>query len=124
VTIKRVIGAVLILFAVYFPVAIYLKYSYVPTEPAKFQRLSGHSFLMKQADNPSADSPDNPTRSTLVLYEDGKPLGPAHSSHQDIRDIGLGRFSHWRDMGLIFSTSDNSDPNTNGNSYTVRIGPQ
>jgi hypothetical protein len=109
----------LVLFAVYFPIAIYLKYSYVQAEPAKFRRLTGHSFLFKLPElDSSADSSDNSTRSTLVLREDGKLLGPAHTAHSEIRDTGLGRFSHWKGLGLIFSTSDNSDPNTNGRNYS------
>jgi pectate lyase len=43
-------------------------------------------------------------------------MGPAHSFHQEIRESGRGRFSHWG-TDLLFSTSDNSDPNTNGRSY-------
>src|SRR5436853_5305763 len=50
-------------------------------------------------------------RSRLRLMEDGKPLGPAHASHDDIRSHGGGLFSHWGD-DLYFSTSDNSDPRT------------
>jgi hypothetical protein len=30
----------------------------------------------------------------------------------------MGRYSHWCD-GLIFSTSDNSDPNTNKRRYGI-----
>jgi hypothetical protein len=60
--------------------------------------------------------------SRLVLLEDGKPLGPAHQMHDVIRNKGMGRFSHWGD-GLHFSASDNSDPRTNGRSYTI-IVPQ
>jgi hypothetical protein len=56
--------------------------------------------------------------STLILCEDGRALGPAHSLHADIRTIGRGRFSHWGE-NLFFSTSDNSDPNKNGRIYTI-----
>lgn len=66
----------------------------------------------------SADDPQNPTRSTLLVFEDENPLGPAHASHEEIRTLGGGCFSHWADS-LYFSTSDNSDPNTNGKTYTV-----
>jgi hypothetical protein len=105
---------------VYFPIAIYLKSSYVPRELDRFRRLTGYSFLMSQPDlDTLADSSDNLMRSPLELYEDGKLIGPAHSAHVDIRDIGLGRFSHWQGIGLIFSTSDNSDPNTNGRRYSM-----
>jgi hypothetical protein len=58
--------------------------------------------------------------STLRLFEDGKELGPAHSPHVDIRTKGQGRWSHWGSNGLVFSTSDNSDPRTNGRKYTVK----
>ena len=44
--------------------------------------------------------------------------GPAHSQEGDIRTQGAGRFSHWGTV-VIFSASDNSDPNTNGHRYTV-----
>ena len=56
-------------------------------------------------------------RSTLELYEDGKLLGPAHASHADTRTLGGGRWSHWGAHSLWFSTSDNSDPRTNGRKY-------
>jgi SAM-dependent methyltransferase len=64
-----------------------------------------------------ADSRADPRRSTLMLYEDGRILGIAHSVHDHIKRYGKGRFSHW-DTSLYFSTSDNSDPNTNGRSYS------
>ncbi len=58
-------------------------------------------------------------RSTLILLEDDKPLGPAHSAHADIRREGKGRWSHWGARTIWFSTSDNSDPRTNGRQYKV-----
>jgi hypothetical protein len=66
---------------------------------------------------PGGDSTENPRASTLVLCEDQKQLGPAHSLHDDIRTIGRGRYSHWS-SDVIFSSSDNSDPNTNGRRYS------
>jgi 2-polyprenyl-3-methyl-5-hydroxy-6-metoxy-1,4-benzoquinol methylase len=66
----------------------------------------------------SADSLENPYRSRLVLLENGKPLWYRHAMHDEIRSTGLGRYSHWKN-GLIISTSDNSDPNTNGRSYQI-----
>ncbi len=58
-------------------------------------------------------------RSMLTLWEDGRPLGPARSVHARIREKGRGRFSHWTRETLYFSTSDNSDPRTNGRRYEV-----
>ncbi|MGM4872115.1 hypothetical protein AB7645_12910 [Bradyrhizobium sp. 956_D2_N1_5] len=66
-----------------------------------------------------ADSADEAARSPIVIYENEKPLGPAHSSHEDINKIGGGRFSHWRGIGIIFSASDATNPNTNGRRYTI-----
>jgi len=67
---------------------------------------------------PFSDGPGVPNQSSLRLYEDGQLLGPAHSVHQNIRTLGAGSFSHWGGV-VIFSASDNSDPNTNGHSYTA-----
>ena len=52
-----------------------------------------------------------------MVFEDGAPLGIAHSMHDVIRNLGKGRFSHWG-TGVMFSTSDNSDPTKNGRKYT------
>ncbi|PIY52493.1 MAG: hypothetical protein COZ06_02920 [Armatimonadetes bacterium CG_4_10_14_3_um_filter_66_18] len=58
-------------------------------------------------------------KSGLLLFEDGKPLGPSRSFHADIREQGQGRYSHWTREGLYFSASDNTDPRTNGRRYEV-----
>lgn len=60
------------------------------------------------------------------LYEDDKLLGPAESDLREIETKGDGRFSlqrhAWEVHGavLMFSTSDNTDPNTNGRKYHLR----
>jgi hypothetical protein len=62
---------------------------------------------------------DRVGRSRLLLYEDGKLLGPAHSAHVDIMAEGLGRWSHWGARSIQFSSSDNTDPRTNGRQYRI-----
>jgi hypothetical protein len=62
------------------------------------------------------DSVSAPTASTLRLLEDGKELGPAHTSHAVIGSKGHGSFSHWS-TNLHFSSSDGTDPRTNGRQY-------
>ncbi|MCK5534380.1 transglutaminase domain-containing protein [bacterium] len=62
---------------------------------------------------------DGEKPSNLVLYENGVKLGPAHSTHSQIRKKGKGRFSHWKSDLLYFSSSDNSDPRSNGRKYKV-----
>ncbi|MCK1416304.1 hypothetical protein IVB55_25720 [Bradyrhizobium sp. CW4] len=66
----------------------------------------------------ASDSNDAQSRSRLELTEDHHPLGPAHSAHVDIAGKGNGRYSYWL-SSLIFSASDNSNPNTNGRAYRV-----
>ncbi len=58
-------------------------------------------------------------RSQLELYEDGRPLGPARALHAAIREQGGGRYSHWTRTSLYLSTSDGSDPRTNGRVYAI-----
>ena len=64
---------------------------------------------------------DKESISSLKLLENGKPLGPGHCSHDEIRGLGGGRYSHWGGR-LYFSTSDNSDPTKNGRRYRVAEG--
>jgi MoaA/NifB/PqqE/SkfB family radical SAM enzyme len=53
------------------------------------------------------------------LFENERPLGPANSLHDDIRQHGEGRYSMWG-QAVYFSTSDNSDARYNGRSYVLR----
>lgn len=64
------------------------------------------------------DTNQAPKKSGLKLFENGKPLGPAHAVHDQIRGKGSGRYSHWGDF-LYFSATDNTDPRTNGRDYTA-----
>lgn len=69
-----------------------------------------------------SDNSQDALASTLQVFENGRPLGPPHALHEDIRLKGNGLFSHWRSSPssmamVIFSTSDNSNPNTNGRAY-------
>ncbi len=67
-----------------------------------------------------SDDASNPQRCPLALYENGAALRPAHSRHADVRTVGRGAFSFWGGR-LLFSTSDNSDPNTNGRTYGYSV---
>jgi hypothetical protein len=64
------------------------------------------------------DSVPSPTSSNLLLFEDGRALGPPHSAHVYIREQGLGRYSHWNGW-IIFSSSDGTDPRVNGRTYSI-----
>ncbi len=85
-----------------------------------FARCSGHCWRVRLKNvSIMGDSPAATKASTLVLLEDGMVLGSAHALHDDIRQLGLGRYSHWEGY-LFFSTSDNSDPNNNGRVYVLK----
>lgn len=86
---------------------------------APYSPEMGSAFIAKTDVQPADDS-QHPAQSHLVLCENKKPLGPAHSSHDTIRKIGRGAYSHWI-TGIYFSTSDNSNPNTNGRKYFLAV---
>jgi hypothetical protein len=65
------------------------------------------------------DADEANQKSPILLYEDDKPLGPARSDHNDIEKFGQGRYAHLKGLGILMSTSDNSDPRANGRRYYV-----
>lgn len=56
--------------------------------------------------------------SKLTVLEDGVPLPCGHASHEEIREKGAGRYSHWGAQ-IYFSASDNSNPVTNNKVYEI-----
>jgi predicted AlkP superfamily phosphohydrolase/phosphomutase len=79
----------------------------------------GRAWIARIPDGFGAgDDLDAPNASRLILYEDDRELGPSHAQHETIRQTGGGAYSHWRDS-LYFSTSDGSDPRTNGRTYRI-----
>jgi hypothetical protein len=121
----------------YFLVAYWLQIIYVPPAASRAEpHVAGEKMLLRRpyarfwssefaviagdarfAD--LADSADNNERSPIEIYENEKRIGPPHSLHASVGKTGLGRYSHWRDgrASFIFSSSDNSDPQTNGRAY-------
>ncbi len=84
-----------------------------------FQKEQGWAWMASLENFVScADRPDANYRSRLVMLEDSKPLWLRHATHDDIRNCGKGLYSHWHKY-LLFSTSDNSDPNSNGRTYEI-----
>jgi hypothetical protein len=121
---------VVVVLAIYFGLAEWLKSSFTDPTPrggvvvllsrpfekhgdfgaASYELRSLPPFL----DN--TDQVDGEPRSPLLLYENGRLLGPAHSSIADVGRLGMGRYVH-SNLGLVFSASDNTDPNVNGRHY-------
>lgn len=88
------------------------------TENIQAEKGKAWQVVLENLEVPG-DNAANPRQSELILYENDLPLGPAHSLHETIRLTGFGVYSHWNN-GLIFSSSDNSDPRTNGRIYTLK----
>jgi hypothetical protein len=127
------IGVALLASAMYFSIAMWLERSYVgrleprgrtvvqmrpPFEPLGGQAYrylpnarSKHDSMMAFAEDPTNT---HDPRSPIIIYEDGDPLGPAHSTFGNISKVGLGHFAHWTDQGFVFSTSDGGIPTTMG----------
>ena len=80
----------------------------------------GYAYKLGYPISGSGDSNGSPTVSKLRLFENGVELKPPHSVHQDIRNLGKGRFSHWG-TALYFSASDNTNPAKNGRKYTYTL---
>jgi hypothetical protein len=56
--------------------------------------------------------------SPAVVYENGIPLASPNSVRQEIKAEGDGRYSIWNGT-LLFSSSDNTNPRTNGRKYEL-----
>lgn len=92
-----------------------------------FEKELGHAHVARLRNLPQAaalaamaDSSEAPRRSRLRLLENGRELGPAHAAHARIRAEGSGAYSHWGSE-LYFSSSDGTDPNTNGRRYELLV---
>lgn len=90
-------------------------FDHAPQPPAREQ---GACWVLHGM--PAEWTSDEGGRSRVMLLEDGRLLGPAHSAHDAIREQGEGRYCHWGRQ-LMFSTSDGSDPTSNGRTYTVLL---
>jgi SAM-dependent methyltransferase len=76
------------------------------------EREAGHCYISRL--------PSIGKLTSLTLLENDKPLGPNAALHDAIRGIGKGRYAVHGGNYLYFSTSDNSDPNSNGRKYELR----
>jgi hypothetical protein len=131
----NILGASALVYAIFLPIALWLQHSYVPPpyapppphpgKPWPLQTIhqyggGGIAFHAHvDAFDSLADDNADEQHSPVVLYEDGKPLGPAHSVILDVIRDGRGRYTHWKGVGMIFSSSDNTDPTKNGRHYWV-----
>ena len=94
--------------------------------PSEIQAIGGYSYYVHPLGLTAprffeirVDTNNSPEASGLSIREDGRLLGASHTVHAAITTRGRGVYSHWGDS-LYFSSSDNSDPRTNGRLYVVR----
>lgn len=127
--------AVAALFVVYFPLAAWSDRRFVSTTPKgsvviqllpPFEIHNRAAIFNQNAVRRLNDLGDDPnlegdSRSPVVIYENNWQLGPGHNTFADVSYYGAGRFSHLKESGIIFSSSDASDPNTNGRKYWAVI---
>src|SRR5262245_14288735 len=69
-----------------------------------------------------SDTTEKGTYSRAIICEGDHQIGPAHTQWVEITQRGFGRFSHYNDA-VVFSSSDNTDPNSNGRQYKIVIPP-
>jgi hypothetical protein len=121
----KIIGAVAIVVASFLATDWLIEW-YSPSCPVggielkrPFLQSGRYSFVAVMSElKDESDSVSTPKRSRIRLCENAQWLGPPHSVHAEIDKIGLGKFSHWGEA-IIFSSSDNRDPNTNGRTYWI-----
>lgn len=128
----RITAASLAIYALYLPVALSLHSHYIPAqkplgimvEPlADFKQAPGFSYrAISYMLASHVDASEDNMRAPVVVYEDKTALGPARSYIRDVQAIGKGHFAFVRygqdpRAFVVFSTSDNTDPRTNGRRY-------
>ncbi|MBX3354377.1 MAG: hypothetical protein KF724_01610 [Phycisphaeraceae bacterium] len=91
-------------------------------DPARVRHDGGQAFAAPLTERPArwlAIPNDGAGLSVIEVVEvDGAkrtPLGPGHAPPDLVRERGGGAFNHWGE--LLFSSSDGSDPRTNGRRY-------
>ncbi|MGY3343499.1 hypothetical protein ACVI1I_002712 [Bradyrhizobium sp. USDA 4459] len=115
--------------AAYLSIAWYLDATYKPSLNADvlrrpFTKIGPNAYVgYHKIAGAKGDIPADPRRATLELTENGRALGPAHTPQSEVAAMGGGRYIFLQTgedpPALVFSASDNSDPNTNGRVYQV-----
>ncbi|MCK1382444.1 hypothetical protein IVB33_39515 [Bradyrhizobium sp. 24] len=115
--------------AAYLPIAFHLDATYKPSGDADvlhrpFTKIGPNAYLSyHKIAGAKGDIPNDLRRATLALTENGLALGPPHIPEAEVSALGGGRYIFLQTGNdppvLVFSASDNSDPNTNGSVYRV-----
>lgn len=91
----------------------------VRLDARKIQFDVGHAVICElPPELPPGGTDARSLRARVRLFENGREIGPGNAQHEDIRNLGGGRFSHWN-RAIHFSASDNSSPHENKKNYHV-----
>jgi hypothetical protein len=133
-TIRPWLKATLVLFAIYLPCAWWIDRSYKPdpngpppSSGIRVRLLTSYyapmtSFAVTVRDQVGTfERVEDPGR--LELWENGRKLGPSNSALNDVVSYGKGRYLIERPLRITWSSSDNSNPMTNGRTYWI-VSPQ
>ena len=95
----------------------------ISIDPSKVVRKDGYMYAAKLEYGLSPlfeviDERADKAARNLALSEGKQHLGPVDVTHKDIREKGMGRFSHWSGQA-VFSASDGTDPRINGRAYVA-----
>lgn len=93
---------------------VYPKFS----SPVEWRHESGFCYVVEIPDSFIKKAGDSLPKAKL--FENEQELSIPECIHDDIRSIGMGRYSVWG-RSLYFSSSDNSDPTENGRSYSLNL---
>ncbi len=93
---------------------------YVDISPQAIRPWSAGTPSVAYAFDFSGSEPDAPfyRASRIELYEDGLLLSSGHAIAEGIAQTGMGYWVHQPGQ-VVFSSSDNTDPRTNGRTYSV-----
>jgi radical SAM protein with 4Fe4S-binding SPASM domain len=84
--------------------------------PTSWRHDSGYCYLGKIPEN--FLNLDGHSPKEITVTEDGELLPLPDTLHDEIRQLGSGRYSVWKGY-LYLSSSDNTDPRTNGRCYEL-----
>ena len=91
--------------------------------PFSQSQLEGYAYKVSIPQLSGVADTERGLVSPTVVCEGDHRMGAAHTPIVDIIQKGGGRFIHYDD-NVFFSSSDNTDPNTNGRRYRIVIpGP-
>lgn len=86
--------------------------------PVSIRHEAGHAYIVRLPERYAEQLKQDSER--VVVLENGEALAHRDSLHDEIRQLGAGRYSLWGGY-LYLSSSDNSDPRTNGREYTLQL---